>query len=220
MKNPIRICLILLLSSLLAACASHPIQPSEAFLAAQPKSILVLPPSNTTNEPLAPYVYLSTINQLLGERGYYVFPVAVVDEFMKNNGYSIPEEMHQIPMDKLSSVFGQDAVLYINIDRFGQDYFLIASSTVVSAHAKLVSSKSGQILWEGSAYHSESSNGNNNSLAAMMVQALVDQVVDSLSMRVRQVSYIANDQMINSNPGLPKGPYRIQREIEEAAQGK
>lgn len=216
MKLFLRLSLLLSLS-LLFGCASTPHQPSEAFLKANPHSILVLPPTNKSPEVLAPYMYLSTMNKALGERGYYVFPVMLVDQFMKDNGYYIPEEMHQIPIDKLYDVFGQDAVLYITISRFGQEFFLFSSSTVVQAQARLVDSKTGTTLWEGKAFHSESTNnGSTSSFTQMMVNAVMDQIVDNLSVRVRHVSYIANDQMINNPSGFPKGPYRIARELEEA----
>ena len=49
-----------------------------AYLDHMPRSILVLPPLNNSLEPVAPYIYLSTVTRPLAERGYYVFPVAVI----------------------------------------------------------------------------------------------------------------------------------------------
>ena len=51
-----------------------------------PRSILVLPPLNESVEVNAPYSYLSTVTRPLAECGYYVFPVAVIDAFLKDNG--------------------------------------------------------------------------------------------------------------------------------------
>jgi hypothetical protein len=169
------------------------------------------PPTNESNEADAPYVYLSTISEFIGEQGYYVFPVMVVDAFMKGNGMHVPEEMHNVPLDKLSAVFGQDAVLYINIEDFGQEYVLLSSNTVVRATARLVESKTGTVIWHGKAEYSEGSGDGGGGMGGMLIAALVDQIVDSLSQRVRDVSLVANRFMIQSHNGLPPGPYLVQR---------
>lgn len=46
-----------------------------ALQQAAPRSILVLPPMNSSVDVNAPYSYLSTISTPLAEKGYYVFPV-------------------------------------------------------------------------------------------------------------------------------------------------
>ena len=51
-----------------------------------PRSILVIPPMNNSVEVTAPYSFLSTITAPLAESGYYVYPVSVIDSFLKENG--------------------------------------------------------------------------------------------------------------------------------------
>lgn len=203
--------------SVLQGCVQQPVQPSPAFLRAAPQSILILPPTNLSNEAEAPYIYLSTISEPFGEQGYYVFPVMVVDAFMKGNGMHLPAEMHKVPLDKLSEVFGQDAVLYINIESFGQEYVLLSSNTVVRATARLVESKTGTVIWQGKAVFSEGSGDGGGGVAGMLVAALVDQIVDSLSERVRDVSIVANDMMVRS---LPAGPYLVAQQALEGQEAK
>ena len=86
-----------------------------AYRANMPRSILVLPPVNETTEVMAPYIYLSTITRILAEKGYYVYPVAVIDVLMKENGVPTPAEMAQIPLKKIKEVINPDAVLYLTI---------------------------------------------------------------------------------------------------------
>jgi hypothetical protein len=38
----------------------------------------------------------------LAEKGYYVLPVAVIDQFLKENGLPTPAEMNGIPLEKIS----------------------------------------------------------------------------------------------------------------------
>ena len=88
-----------LLSLFLVGCATTPSSYNyDALLAAKPRSILVIPPKNSSLEVNAPYVFLSTISKPLGEKGYYVFPVAVIETFLKENGLPTPEEMNLVPM--------------------------------------------------------------------------------------------------------------------------
>ena len=65
----------------------------------------------------------------LVEAGYYVFPVAVVDAFMKENGLPTAGEMHGVSLAKLREVLGADAVLYAVIENWGQKYRVISSDT-------------------------------------------------------------------------------------------
>src|SRR5210317_1864170 len=68
----------------------------------RPRSILVIPPLNNSIEVNAPYIFLATITRPLAEKGYYVFPVAVIDAFLKENGLPTPAEMNGIPLDKIA----------------------------------------------------------------------------------------------------------------------
>jgi hypothetical protein len=115
---------------LAAGCASQP-RDYASYRAHLPRSVLVLPPLNQSVEVDAPYRYLSTISRPLAEAGYYVFPVAVVDGVMKENGLPTPGEMHAVSLEKIREVFGADAVLYVTIEDYGQKYLIVLSGTVV-----------------------------------------------------------------------------------------
>ncbi|MCI0634543.1 MAG: DUF799 domain-containing protein, partial [Actinobacteria bacterium] len=91
--------------------------------------------------------YLSTVTEPLAERGYYVFPVAVVDRMLRDNGLPGPGEMHQVPLTRLGEVFGADAVMYITLHDWGTAYRVIDSSTEVTAEASLVDVASGTEIW-------------------------------------------------------------------------
>lgn len=200
--------IIALMLLVLSGCETMPSKDDALFRAHQPRSILILPPTNDSIEPDAHSIYLSTISRPVGERGYYVFPVAIVEAYMQENGVTDPYEMHQIPLDKLSQVFDADAVLKINIHDFGQKYILLSSNTVVSASATLIDLKTGQVFWEGDAYASEGSGDSGAGLAGLLVTAVIDQVVDSLSGRARDVAITANWNMIHfGSSGFLPGPY-------------
>ena len=197
----------------LGGCASTPSQPHDyrSYRSHMPRSVLVIPPLNNSIEVDASYVYLSTITRPLAEVGYYVFPVAVVDAFMKENGLPTPAEMNGVPLNKIGEIFGADAVLYISIEEWGQKYQVISSTTVVKARARLVDVKTGGTLWEGTAQAAEQSGDGGGGLIGMVVAAAVEQVLDSSTDRVHVLSATANNQMILSTQnGLLLGPYNPQ----------
>lgn len=199
-----------LLFPVLYGCATVSSGPDyRAYREHLPRSLLVIPPLNDSTDVNAPYVFLSTITRPLADIGYYVFPVAVVDNYFKENGLPTPDEMNTVPLDKLGQVFGADAVLYAHINEWGQKFLLLESATVVSVSCRLVDVKSGATIWEGTARARESTGrGQGHNLAALLVTAAVDQIVASVTARVRDLAGDANQRMIfDSYDGLLHGPY-------------
>ena len=178
------------------------------LIASKPRSILVLPPLNHSVEVNAPYTFLSTITKPLAEKGYYVFPVAVIDAYMKENGLPTELEMNQVPLEKLREQFGADSVLYVEIDSWGQQYQVISSKAEVRARLKLVDARSGKQLWSATAYAAKDSGNNNGGLAGALIGALITQVAGSLSDSTPGLSASANfNAVYNRASGLLYGPY-------------
>jgi hypothetical protein len=190
-----------------AACAAMPPRDYAAFREHLPRSILVLPPLNDSPDVVAPYVWLSTITRPLVECGYYVFPVAVVDAFMKENGLPTAGEMHGVSLAKIQEVIGADAVLYVTIESWGQKYRVISSDTVVRARARLVDVADGSELWTGSAVAQRSSAAGQTDPIGMLVAAVVEQIVASITDPTYELSRTANALMVNdAQDGLLRGP--------------
>jgi len=199
---------VLILIAGMTGCATPQHYDYSAFQQHPPRSILVIPPLNNSVEAGAPYIYLSTITRPLAECGYYVFPAAVIDAFLKDNGMPTPGEMNTVPLDKVREVIGADAVLFVTIEDWGQKYTVLQSTTVVHARARLIDVQTGTTLWEGTALAKQGSGDGGGGLVGMAVAAVVSQVVDSIVDQTRGVSAMANTNMVfNANMGLPYGPY-------------
>lgn len=201
----------LLLSSLvtmgLTGCITTP-QPKDvsAYKANMPKSILVMPPINDTPDVKATYSYWPTVTLPVAEAGYYVFPLAVVDTMFKENGVTNANDAQSIAPAKLQEIFGADAALYIRIKEYGSKYQLLQTVVSVSAEAKLVDLKTGTTLWTGEKALVQSSNdGNNNGLAGMLVNALVQQIVNNVSDRAYPLSSIVNQQLFTPTHSVGMG---------------
>jgi hypothetical protein len=168
----------------LGACATPPASYDyTAFRQNRPVSMLVLPPVNETPEVSATYGVLSQVTLPLAEAGYYVVPVSLMDETFRQNGLNSPVEIHDVSPRKLREIFGADAAVYIKVTRYGTSYAVIASETRVTAQARIVDLRTGELLWQGSATAS-SSEGRSSSqggLAGLLVSAVITQIVETAS---------------------------------------
>ncbi|OPZ71945.1 MAG: putative lipoprotein [Verrucomicrobia bacterium ADurb.Bin474] len=190
---------VLLILLAAAGCSTVAPRDMSLFFEHQPMSVLVLPPINHSSDIDASYDMLAMCTQPLCELGYYVYPVAVVDRVMKENGVAIPDEMHGLPLDKLGDVFGADAVLYMVIERYGSKYLVFASQVEVAVRASLVDVRTGQVLWDGSAHRVESGSSG-------LIEALVEQVLNQLTDQVHQVGRMAVAELFYSgSTGIPVG---------------
>jgi hypothetical protein len=191
----------------LGGCATVTPYDYTAFRQSPPRSILVLPPLNESTAVEGTYSYLSTVSQPIAERGYYVFPVAVIDQLLQENGLPTAGEMHQVPLGKLREITGADAVLFATVHEYGSKYQILSANTTVRVSARLVDTRTGTLLWDGSGVGMQNSGGNNGLLEAL-VGALVTQIISSKTDPGRQVSRLANVQLFTTKTReLPYGPY-------------
>lgn len=195
---------LVVMALLLTGCATNPgAYDYTAFKESNPRSILVLPPVNKSPEILASYGMLSQVSYPIAESGYYVLPVAVVSETLKQNGMTVADEAHGIPLAKLHEIFGADSVLYMTIEDYGTSYRVISSDTTVSASAKLVDGKTGTLLWEGSARVSTAANNSGGGLLGALLTAVIDQVAATVSDRSYGVAGQTSAQLLRA--GGPRG---------------
>ncbi len=200
-------------SLILTGCAkpaSTQAKDYSAFKESKPRSILVLLPKNHSTDVDASHSFLSVATYPLAEGGYYVFPVAVVEETFKQNGFSNAEDINAVSTARLHQIFGADAVLYLTVDEYGTSYQLINSDTRVSASARLVDLRTGKELWKNSATASAKENDSNynNGLLAMVVNAAIQQIVNTASNKSHEISGVTSSRLLNagSSRGLLYGP--------------
>lgn len=189
----------------LAGCATKPYDYTN-YRAYPPRSILVIPPLNESTDVRGTYGYLSTVTRPIAELGYYVYPVVVVDHFFKDNGMPTPGEMAQAPLGKIREIIGADAVLYVTLRQYGTRYQVIASTTAVVAAARLVDTRTGTLLWEGT-LAAQNSSGGSGSILADLVGALIMQAIGHSTDQARTVAEQANAQLAVKDRGLLHGPY-------------
>jgi hypothetical protein len=182
-----------------------------AFVASNPRSLLVLPPLNNSPDVSATYGVYAQVTHPLAEAGYYVLPVSLVDETFKQNGLTTAADIHNVAPKKLQEIFGADAGLYLTVTQYGSSYNIISSVVTVAAEAKLVDLKTGVLLWENKVIVAEDSNQGGNGgggLLGALVKAAVTQIMNSATDRTYAVARTANQRLLaggNLN-GMLYGP--------------
>ena len=198
---------VLCVDALTSGCQTVKTYDYTNFRAHPPRSILVLPPLNESTAIEATYGYLTTVTRPVAERGYYVFPVAVVDQFMKENGLPTANEMHEAPLAKIAEITGADAVLFLDLKQYGAHYQVLSSVVTVEVFAKLVDTRTGILLWEGHGVAQQGSGGSGNILGDL-ISAAITQALNKHTDRAHQVSRLANANLFYpEQTGLPYGPY-------------
>ena len=199
------------LVALLAGCVSPPpAHDYSAFKEADPHSIIILPPLNNTPEVIAPYSVMTQMVAPIAESGFYVFPVAVVEQTFKGNGLTVASDVHQVPVDKLHSIFGADSALYITVEEYGTSYVVISSETAVTVSASLVDLRTGVQLWQGKARASSAEQQNNSGggLVGMLVVAAINQIAETITDKGFEIAAITSSRLLSSDTynGLLYGP--------------
>ncbi|OEZ62159.1 DUF799 domain-containing protein [Duganella sp. HH105] len=206
LKRILKLAACLLPAALVVGCAT-PKAPYDysAFKAAKPRSIVVLPPLNNSPDVNAGNSVYAQVTRPLAEAGYYVLPVALVGETFKQNGLTSAADIHAVDAQKLNQIFGADAAMYVTITSYGASYTVVNSVVVVSANAKLVDLKTGNLLWTGTASASNDEGGNSGGggLIGALVAAAVKQIINSTTDASHPVAGVASARLLSA--GMPNG---------------
>lgn len=211
MKRFLKLAGVIVPALFFAGCATHKAAYDyTAFKAAKPRSILVLPPLNNTPEINAGNSFYAQVTYPLAEAGYYVLPVALVNETFRQNGLTTAADIHAVEPAKLQSIFGADAAMYVDITKYGATYTVVNSVVVVTASARLVDLKTGAVLWAGSASASSNEGGNNSGggLIGALVTAAVKQIINSTTDQSHPVAGVASARLLSAGVanGILYGP--------------
>ncbi len=203
--------LAVLMFGVLAGCATPPkIKDYSTFRAHDPHSILIVPVLNNTTSLTAQDYFLSTISAPFAERGYYVFPAHMVKSVLEKDGLSDAGLIHKANPVRFGQLFGCDAVLFIEINKWESQYAVLATSTNVAFHYRVASCRDGAVIWEDdrALTYSPQAAYSANPLAALLVDA-IKAAIEKAEPNYMPLASQAN-LMAAATPGqgLPSGPYR------------
>lgn len=202
----------LVAAAVMSGCASSSttITKGEAFpkmYEEQPKSLLILPPMNDSADAEAKAYYMTTIEQPLAQMGYYVFPVEMVSDIMKQQGVYDTELLYSTPLDKFYEYFGADAVLFTRIVRWDVSYMVMSSTLTVTIESEIRSTKTSEELWKYRGSVTVDLSGGSSSSGDPLVNLIAQAVATAVNTAAADyVTYAnqANERLLYS---MPVGPY-------------
>ncbi|MBT4860125.1 MAG: DUF799 family lipoprotein [Gammaproteobacteria bacterium] len=195
MKNII-LPILISLNLLVSGCAVNTISKAEAFpqmYIEKPASVLVVPSINHSTAADAPILYSSTINEPLSNAGFYVLPIEVTNRFLLNEGLSEGEMLIDIPPQKFADAFGADAVLYVAIEKWDTNYYILGGNVTVAVEFTMKSTKTGEKLWgyKNQLVLDTSGNDNGGGLLAKLITAALTTALQDYVPIARNVNLIA-----------------------------
>ena len=194
---------------LLAGCVTQPVKKDlSAFVAAAPRSILVVPTMNKSLDVDAPNYVLTTLPVPLAEKGYYVFPVNTSKYVLEQEGYYEGEKIHQMPPENLAKLFDADAILYVTINRWDAQYIILSPQVTVEFDYRVVN-RDGTELWKDTkrlVYTPQNNSG--GGLIGAMINAALTRAAPNYMPLTQQ----ANHQAFYGPQAFPDGPYRVKVE--------
>ncbi len=202
---------LLVLGVLVTGCASTNTVTDynyTAFRAADPHSILVVPPINNAVDVDAPAFYLSTISRPIGERGYYAFPVNMVKGLLEDDGLSDANLVHEADPRILADMFGADSILYVTIERWDAQYIVLSTQVTVQFKYVLRSGETGDEIWSASqtrVYSSDSGSG--GGIAGLIADAIVAAMEKAAPSYVPMAKQANMDAATQAHHGIPAGKY-------------
>jgi hypothetical protein len=204
----------------LSGCVTQPKPDYTQFFEHQPRSILVVPPANKTTAVDAPAVFLTTVSAAFAERGYYVFPVFLVQDILNDLGATDEGAIAAIPPNKFKEIFGADSILYVTITDWTTSYIVIASNIIVGAEYRLVDADTGAVLWAGKqkVVHDSGGGGGGGGLIGALVVAAVKAAITAAAVQYRPIAFQTNNMAVNQpGYGLPAGLYHpeFQKDLEQ-----
>jgi hypothetical protein len=194
----------------LAACATAPTAYDyTAFHKEAPHSIVVVPALNNTANVTAPDWFLSTMSQPFSNRGYYVFPANMVRGMLNDSGLGDAGLVHHADARRLQPLFGCDAVLFVDINKWDSKYVVLSTTTEVEFAYELRSCKTNETLWKNnqSIRYQPQGSSSGNLLASLIADAII------AAMEKGHPNYMPLARQANlaaaGSPGLglPDGPY-------------
>lgn len=167
----------------------------------KPVSMVVVPAVNKTTAADATDLIFSTLTVPFADNGYYVMPMPIVAEIFQNEGIVDGEQLKGVPVETYKDSFGADSVLYVTINNWETNYFVVGGNVTVGLSYLLVSTTTGESLWsyDQVVVIDTTSSDSGNPLIDMISTAIQTAVQDYIP-----IAYQANSLAVAT---MPHGKY-------------
>lgn len=197
-----RLVTLSILFLVLTACASQRVVDHPRFADPRTRSVIILPPANETTAAQAGELYVTTMAVPLTRAGFYVFPTQVTREIMRNEGIVDGAQLDEIAPQSFYQLFGADMILRTRITEWNTSYLIIGGSVSVAAEFELVSTHTGEVLWNTRERRVANTSGGSSNLLGMLLETALNTAQQDYIPLAREVSHAAFAR-------LPYGPYHL-----------
>ncbi|MCC5879510.1 MAG: DUF799 family lipoprotein [Idiomarina sp.] len=203
--------LLILLTLTVVACAS-PRPVDHARFNEQPaRSVLILPPANQTTAAQASELYYTSLAVPLSQAGFYVFPALVTQRIMQNEGIIDGAQLEHVPMSQFYERFGADMVLKTTVTQWDTSYVVISGSVTVGVQFELISTRTGEVLWQHRDRRVANTGSGNTNLLGMVLETALNTVQQDYIPLAREINQAAFAR-------VPYGPYHPRYQTPEQYQ--
>ncbi len=162
----------------------------------KPLAILVAPAINKSTAADAGELINVTLTQPLSDNGYYVLPIAIASEIFQAEGIVAGEQLLEAPMSLFSENFGADAVLFVTINEWDKNYYVVAGNVTVGMSFVMLSTKDRQVLWSYDAQVVLNTSGQSSGfIIADLISTAINTAVADYIPLAHQVNGIAINTM-------------------------
>ncbi|RUO33906.1 hypothetical protein CWE14_05475 [Aliidiomarina soli] len=193
--------LALVVALTLSACASSaPPDEYAYFNSPNMRSVLVLPPANRTTAAQAPDLFYTSLAVPLTRAGFYVFPSQLTQQLLRDQGIIDGAQLESVDPRRFYELFGADMVLQTTLVAWDTSYLVIGGSVTVAAQYQLVSTHTGEVVWQANERQSVNTGGDSSSLLGALLET---------ALNTAQQDYIPLAREMNRRAfsSLPHGPY-------------
>ena len=219
MKNKMVFLPILLLALFFTSCASSRGMKKDAFPAFYtenpPVSILVMPPMNRSDNVDAKDFFFYSLNQAIGDMGYYVYPSLLSMQTLQEESAYDSELFFESDITPFKNLYGADLCLFTTITKWKKS--VIGQKITIGIEYVIRSTETGETVWNRKGeFTYKPSSGSGGSLIALAVQTAVN-MLDTALTDMFNVAKTCNFYVIPD--GIPKGKYHpdFQKDGETAA---
>lgn len=177
----------------------------------KPVSMVVVPAVNKTTAADATDLIFSTLTVPFADNGYYVMPMPIVAEIFQSEGIVDGEQLKGVPVETYKDSFGADSVLYVTINNWETNYFVVGGNVTVGLSYLLASTTTGESLWsyDQVVVIDTTSSNSGNPLVDMISTAIQTAVQDYVP-----IAYQANSLAVAT---MPYGKYHPQDGLDSEA---
>ncbi len=172
----------------------------------KPKTLVVVPAVNNTTAADAPNYLNVTITQPLADSGYYVLPLPLVSAVFQTEGVVDGAQIQGFPPELFKRNFGADAVLFITINEWERNYYVIAGNVTVGLDYLLLSTESGETLWSysGQVVMDTSGSSSSGNPLADLIANTISTAISTAATRYVSVASMVHSQVLTT---IPVGSY-------------